>query len=580
MSRHRELKVEKSGLQSEIDGLRNKISGYQNFIKVQESLLNNLDKELEDQIKKSSDLALKKEIDKQTFKHREILRKLQNKRDEILSNRDRKLEKITYERYSEKAKKKLSIDDSVKKSEEVKSMLDEKMGERFSRELSRIIPSTKSFNSLNEVQEAFTEVETMCASLRGSNDIMERLELMIFSYDTSEIDSKSTATVAIVVVFLLLVGIFFMPLLILILIVLVVMNVMKSVKFYKAMSIVKVLVSNVKRINQSIEDGIRNKVKSKRTEIENKFKMMLDGVEEKIATVEELISDTTQEVTNDFAFDDREIIDSFKTKKDSYLEQIKNNEANITDANASIKLIEEKISKIDLMIVEEGKNIFESYYPRDGEFENRSSVYLDDFLVDIVNDEPVVHELPRGSAVYFYKDESVMMNLLNLYLISLYTRMQPTSLYAKLIDQKYACTGFIDYSKISTMEQIIDKDGIKNLSETLNKEMMKRIKIIGSKHIDDYNKAMLEDDSAPQPYYYIFDLFNKPNESDSLLRQVLINGFKYGIAYNLFLDVKDVEGDAKCVEFLEKNYSSYYYITDTGVSKKSSKFLSIFLKDS
>ena len=579
MSRHRELKVERSGLQSEIEGLRNKISGYQNFIKVQESLLNNLDKEKEEQIKKTSAIELNKEIDKQTFKHREILRKLQNKRDEIISNRDKKLESITYENYSKKAKKKLSIDDSVKKSEEIKSILDEKMGKRFSRELSRIIPSTKSFNSLSEIQEAFGEVESMCSNLKGSSDIMGRLELMVFSYDTSDVDSSTMITVGVVSVVLLLIGIFFMPLLVVFLVTLVVMNVMKSIQFYKAMSIVKVLVSNVKKINQSIEDGIRNRVKSKRTEVENKFKLMLSGVEEKIATVEELISDTTQEVTNDFTFDDREIVDSFKTKKDSYLEQIKNNEINIQDANSSIKLLEEKISKIDLMIAEEGKNIFETYYPRNGEFENKSSVYLDDFLVDIVNDEPVVHELPRGSAVYFYKDESVMLNFLNLYLVSLYTRMQPTSLYVKLIDQKYACTGFIDYNKISTMEQIIDKDASKTLSETLNKEMMKRIKIIGSKHIDDYNKAMLEDNSSPQPYYYVFDLFNKPNDGDTLLRQVLINGFKYGLAYNLFLDVKDVEGDAKCVEFLEKNYSSYYYITDSGVSKKSSKFLSIFLKD-
>ena len=61
MSRHRELKVERSGLQSEIEGLRNKISGYQNFIKVQESLLNNLDKEKEEQIKKTSAIELNKD---------------------------------------------------------------------------------------------------------------------------------------------------------------------------------------------------------------------------------------------------------------------------------------------------------------------------------------------------------------------------------------------------------------------------------------------------------------------------------------------------------------------------------------
>lgn len=578
MSRHRELKIERSKLVSEIDSLNSKINGYKDFIKVQQSLLDNMDNDMKEQIKKSSDLALKDEINKHTFKHCDILRKLQNKRDEIISNREKKLEKITYENYSAKAKKKLSIEDSVRKSEEIKEILDSKMGKRFSKELSRIIPSTKSFNSLSEIQDAFSEVEEMCSSLRDGVDVMGRLDSMVFSYDTSEMDKNTTITVVIVSLILCFGLIFFMPLIIAFLVIVICLNINKSIKFYNAMSIAKVLVSNVKKINQSIEDGIRNKVKSKRSEVENKFKLMLDGVEEKIDTVEELISDTTQEVTNDFVFNDSEIVESFKTKKDSYLEQIRINECNISDALTNIDSLKDKISNIDRLIMEEGRNIFETYYPPNGEFAERSSVYLDDFLLDIVDDEPILHELPRGSAVYFYKDESVMLNFLNLYLVSLYSRMETTSLYTRLIDQKYACTGFIDYNKISTMEQVIDKDSINALSETLNKEMMKRIKIIGSKHIDDYNRYMLADNSSPQPYYYVFDLFNKPNESDALLRQVLINGFKYGISYNLFLNVEDVDGDSKCIEFLRKNYSSYYYITDSGVSKKSSKFLDIFLE--
>lgn len=579
MSRHRELKSQRRKLTLEIEEIRSGIKRVEDNNKVYQMTLNNLEDDFVKSVDKAEKAALADEINKHTFKHTEILGKLQNKREEILTNRDKKLENITYEKYAKKAKNKLSIEDSVKRSEDIKQVLEEKIGKRLSSELSRIIPSYRSFNTLTEIQDAFDELELMSSKLGRDLDVMDRLEKIIFSYDTSEIQGNSSV-IFIIVVLLIFIGLmFFMPILVVGLVLLFCYNLHKSLVYYDAMSIAKVLVSNVNKINNSIEEGIKNKVKSRRTEVENKFKLMLDKVDKKIETVEELISDTTAEVEADFNFNSSSIAENYKSRKDSTLEQIAKNNAQIDSYQAQIQEIENKIKAIDEEIAEEGKNIYDKYYPKSLSYEERSGLFLDDILLDIQDNEPVLHELPRGSAVYLYKDESSLLNFVNLYLCSLISRMRMTSIYLKLFDTKYAGTKLLEYSPLETFEVSLNKEMIKENIESLNQEMMKRIKIIGSKHIDEYNKEAIDEEGSPLAYYVIFDMFNKPSDSDSIQRQILINGFKYGLAYHLFLDIKEVEKDKKCLEFLLENYSEYYYISDSGVSKKSSKFVSSLYRE-
>ena len=574
MSRHRELKSKRFNLLSEIEELNNSIQRVNDGNRVHEITLRGLEEDQSQTIEKARKSALAEEINKNTFKHSEVLAKLQTKKEDIVNNREKRLSQITYEKYSKKTKDKLSVEDSLKRSEEIKSLLDEKMGKRLSSELSRIIPSNRSFNSLSEIQDAFNELEVISNRLTNHKDFMPRLEKMIFSYDTTEIDKNSTIAFVIVVVMIALMLIFVMPLFIVVLVGLFVYNVYKSYAYYNAMSIAKVLVTNITKINNSIEEGIKNRVKYKKSEIEQKFKLMLDKVDAKITTVEELISDTTSEVERDFVFNDSSIIESFKSKKDSLLEQIERNKSQINDYYAQIEKLKEEIKLVDREIAEEGKNVYNKYYPRDVSNDERSPIYLDDILLDVVDNEPSIFELPRGSAIFLYKDEDAMFTFINLYLASILCRMKVTSFYLKFMDLKYAGTKLINYARLDTCEQLFTEEAIKNSSDSINKEMMKRIKILGNKHIDDYNNEMIADDSAPMPYHVILDLFNKPNESNANLKQVIINGFKYGLIYNLFLDVREIQGDNKIIDFILNSYSEYYYISDQSVIKKSSKFLS------
>lgn len=574
MSRHRELKAERRKLTIEISDLQQSIDRVNESNRLHKSTLDSLEGELEGSIDKAKKAALAEEINKHTYKHTEILGKLNNKREEILNNRNKKLSSITYEKFSKKTKDKLSIEDSLERSEKIKNELDEKMGKRLSSELIRIIPSNKGFNSLNEIQEAFDELELVSSKLASNKDFLGRIEKLVFNYDTTEMDKNSSVVFIVAVLFVFILLMFMMPLLVLVLAGLFIINIHKSMAYYRAMSVVKVLVSNVTKINNSIEEGIKNRVKSKTVEVENKFKSMLDKVDKKIATVEDLISDTTAEVEADFNFNTSGIMESFRSRKDSIVEQIARNDSQIESYNSQIESLSNRIREIDEEIREEGNNIFAKYYPEDLSYEERSFFYLDDILLDIQENEPILFELPRGSSIFFYKDEESIFKFMKLYLASLISRMQLTSLYVKNFDIKYAGTQLLEYSVLSTVEQFIDKDAIKNCIEGLNKEMMKRIKILGNKSIDEYNKFMIEDDSSPMAYHVIMDLFNKPSDSDSLQRQLLVNGFKYGLIYHLFLDVKEVEGDKKCLEYIKTNYSEYYYVSDAGVSKKSSKFLS------
>ena len=572
MSRHRELKKQKVSCLSQIDDLRNSIIRVEDSISVYNQQLKDIDGDLAETIEKTKKATLAEEINKHTFKHTEIISKLQNKREEILSNKEKKLANVTYEKFSKKTKDRMSIEDSVARAEKIKSALDEKMGKRLSSELSRIIPNTKGFNSLAEIQEAFDELENVSKKLRGSRDFLPRLEAMIFSYNTAELDKNTMIVFAVVVVIILVLLMYSMPLLIILLVAFFGYNIYKSLVYYDAMSTAKVLVTNANNINASIEEGIRNKVKSKKNEIELKFQAMLDDVDKKIATVEDLVSDVTQEIENDFTFNEQGIIDSFKTKKDSIREQIEKNQNQIRDYQAQIESLNKKIVDIDGEINEEGKNIFEKYYPSSGVADEPSYLYIDDILLDIVDNDPKLFELPRGSAFYLYKDEDSLFKFLNLYLVSLYSRMAISSLYVKLFDEKYAGTKTIDFSRIESYALSFNKDDTKERVRELNQELLKRIKVLGSKPIDVYNKEMIEDESSPQSYIVVIDLFNKPSEDEDR-SQIIRNGFNYGIIYNSFMCIKDVEGDAKVLDLIKNGYNSYYLLGDDGIKRKAPKFL-------
>lgn len=580
MSRHSELKCERRKLVESKMTIQDSITRVEQSNKVFNLNLSSLDDDFEKSVDKAKNAALAEEINKHTFKHTEILGKLQSKREEILSNRDKKLENITYENMSKKTKSELSVEYSIEKVEEIKSKLDEKMGKRLSSELSRIIPSKGSFNTISKIKQAFDELEYSIDKLGKDLDIVDRLEKIAFSFDTSSIEGNSTIYFILVILIIFVSLLFFMPLLVLLLVALFIYNIHRSIIYYDAMSISKILISNVNKINSSLEEGIKNKVKFKRNEVENKFKSMLDKVDRKIETVEDLISNTTAEIESDFNFNDSVIMENYKSKKDSISEQISKNNAQIESYKSEIESIDMKIKEIDEEILEVGKTIFSQYYPNDLSFEDRSSIYLEDILLDIQNSEPNIFTLPRGSAVFLYKDESSLMQYLNLYLCSIYSRMKPSSFYVKMIDLKYAGTKLLEFNSIDSFTSFLTPEEIKEDDIIMRQEILKRTNVIGSKHIDDYNLSSIEDNGSPLSYYIILDLFRKPEESDTLRRQSILTGFNYGVMYNLFLNVKDIEEDKRCVEYLLNNYSEYYYITDSGVSKKSSKFMQSLLGDS
>ena len=228
MSRHRELKAQRRKLLTEIEELRASIKRVEDNNKVYQLTLDNLEDEFNKSVDKAEKAALVEEINKHTYKHTEILNKLQHKREEILTNRDKKLEGITYEKFAKKAKNKLSIEDSVKRSEEIKNVLDEKIGKRLSSELSRVIPSYHSFNTLTEIQNAFEELEFISGKLGRDLDVIGRLEKLIFSYDASEIDKNSSIAFVVVTIIIFIGLMFFMPILVVGLLVLFVYNLHKS----------------------------------------------------------------------------------------------------------------------------------------------------------------------------------------------------------------------------------------------------------------------------------------------------------------------------------------------------------------
>lgn len=539
-----------------------------------ENSLNSISTELKSAIEREQALALRNEVAKATSKYDDLLVKFGNNKEKLLANKAKRLNDITYEKYSSEVADSLSSKDCLEKCKLLREKLKEKQGARLCDAVSSHISFEDDYlnlSDLDSIKSLFDDIETKLTQISSSKSYLGDTVDAVFSYDVDEEDSKKL--LAFFIVCLLIVLIFFVvsPIVILAMFAFLVYNVYKSYFIYKCLRIVNSVEGSLDAINSSIESGITTKMNADKLFIENKFKSKLQQIESNLDKIEDKIVDITSNVKASFHFDKSRLEESYRIKSNSLEHKITLIKAECLAYEKSISELDKELAELNLKIKETSKTIYNEFYPN--EFVDKGYLLPNKLLVDIVDSKPNIFTLPKGSACYLYKDEGCLFDFLNLYFSLLYNKLACSAFRIHYVDTKFVGTKATLFATLGNFLGSYSENEFTETTEGLVIEMMKRVGILAGKNIETYNKEILAIDSVPLSYDIVFDLFSNQSRLTDKARQLSINGYSQGIVYNSFIQMSDISHEPNNILWkILDTYDHFYLLTSNGLEKKSKKY--------
>lgn len=537
-----------------------------------ESELQRLSSEQDNNIKTAYSLALKDQISKSTLKYENMISKLNNNREQLLTNKQKRLDNINYESYSDSVKSDVSIEDCMEKCNSIKETLMEKQGTRLFNVLTTFSDlQSPDLYSLEDIHEAFDDLDVKLRKLSNTNNFLNTVYTSVSDIKINSEDKVQVVSSLVMCAILFVLFLYFTPFFVLLLVFLLSYNLYKSYYMYNCLVFVGNIMNNLSFINDSIERGITAKMEEDKLHIDNKFKSKLMKIDENLDALDEKIIEITEAVTNSFTFNSDRIKDSFLIKEQSLKERISLLKSEYVDLNADISDLDKEISDVNMQIIKLSKSIFEQYYPTIPK--EKFQLYPNDMLFDIVDNKPNIFTLPTGSACFIFKSEDVMFDFITTYLTLLYSNLLCSSFNVHFYDSKYVGTKSIEFTKLKNFCVYSEKNGVKEDVTELRVEMGKRISLLGGDLIKDYNESMIKEESVPLSYHVVLDLFTDPNDFTEEYKQVLINGFNSGIIPMSFMLESDIEfSDSSRFKDVLPLYKDFYLVTSDVISKKSKIF--------
>lgn len=567
-----QLVQKKNRLLSELDSFKQDIQSRNREINQVQNELDSMDSTLRTSVESSKKEALKQEIKNGTKRFEEEIEDINSKRDILLSNKQKRLDSLTYENYSSKIKDSLSIDSCLDKCKSIYDLLEEKQGKRLNSTLfSSLPPRDISLNSLDDIQGVFDSIDWKLQILSKKLNLLDKLENLVFSLSMDFSDSKQIVLAIFLLAVLGIILVWFSPIMVLVMIGIVVYNVYTCSFICDCISILSAILSNLENIKSSIEQGIQAKIEEDRTTIETRFGSKLAMIDDKLDALENSILSESKRIEKEFVYDSTRLQENFKVKESSLKSKIVGLKNQIDGLQTRCKEIDMQVKDIDKKILELSKNIFSTYYPND--LTNKSIFLPNDMLIDIVDNEPIISPLPKDSALIIFKTEEDLFSFTNLLLGLLYSNVKCSSFKLHYFDTKYMGSKSILYSSLDNFNVITEGKDLDDLLKELLSEMKKRIGFLMEKDIKSYNEEMLRESSVPLSYDVVLDFGLDSQKINGTYRQLLINGFSRGLTFYslVYMDEIDMTGKGPFWEVLEL-YKEVYVLSPKGLSKKTPSF--------
>lgn len=200
------------------------------------------------------------------------------------------------------------------------------------------------------------------------------------------------------------------------------------------------------------------------------------------------------------------------------------------------------------------------------------------FLLDIVNGKPVIYKHNRESNLYIYTEMSDVISFIQLIMLQLRCRISPFALNLVYYDTVYAgrdIQAFIDDKHNLPIEIAINSEQIADSLHSLVQKRDKRIAMLRTvTNIEDYNREMINMDSVPESYYFVF-MTNVDSglQNTAEFKSLIATGGKVGIFIFNFVQKDSLQKDKSVFETQLDHYGSVYTIADGNLQRKAVSFV-------
>ena len=578
-------------IKAAVDSKRQEIDSLKALLARDVTAINNLNRDLtminaqkQEELNHDKALQLKKKQDDVTANLRKDISDLENKRVKAQQRKNEDLNSIDIEDYKRAyANETSSIDSILNATSDVEESSRKFLGDRLYDSVIANLGNNKLatddldiiVDRANRLKFKFNNIDI--AKILDWGDFIEKIFNKINPEKFENKNSILAYTLVIVVVLFFTSKLLF-PVLLFLFLILGGFNIYRSKGILQSMQIAKSISDNRQAIMDSINNEIQNHMAEDRKYYEDEYKKIDDKLVKDINEKESEIQRLLQDVAFDFKYDSTEVDKRYNAKRSNIESQLssvnKDKESHstlISKANIELNaLLEDLKSSME--------NIVDCYTSMD--YKKEEFVFDPEFLIDVVDTQPVMYKHPMGSILYKYNNLSDCNNFIKLMMIESIVRMNMRCYSPVLLDSSYMCSAFrIMYSDTwkgyiqmaTSIKQI--QETISDLSISLNERFAK----FGGDTIDKYNAEKIRTGSVPFSYIWAFII--EPDQSildSEEMKQLMLNGYKVGIIINIFMSEDNIKEQSNRLLPVLSNLQYYGVITKNGILNRPKDGLKMF----
>lgn len=535
-------------------------------------------------LEEEKSIELQKHIDKYSRIYKEALGNVKEKISKLENDHTEKLAEInntnllkdnTDKEYYEEVQRTLNV---------LATNLEKTLGPRFTHELLSQLDAQEAqlakedlpqfityFNSLNDRVERYNR--------KSKYDLAGMAKKTVTGINTDRL-KENPINLVIAGLALLVGSIFFtqfvLPFYVMALVTVLLRNLIKNYKLYEIIIAMKGVQDNVAEIDNLLKQQAADTI-NKRKATENKLYqncMQQFRSEENTATLR--LDRAVEKAKESFIFSEGNVLSARRGNISSLLNQVKK-------AGERKKQLEDSLQKLNDRLHSQEETLSRIAKEIPNEYLNPGKVGTDvifdpKFIFDVKDDKPYFFEHPESSCLFLYNDRKDMIDFINLICLQLRIRMKPTSLLCELYDKQF---GGIDFQafvdKTFNLFSIFSQtDAIKQAIKNLDEDFQKKCDIIKVSFpgIKEYNKFMVESESVPDVYKFVFMMDPETSDiSNEAIKRILRSGSQLGIFLHVFLNKDEFSQMGEHARNLVNTVEKCYVLQNGDYLQRAKKYI-------
>lgn len=535
-------------------------------------------------LEEEKSIELQKHIDKYSRIYKEALDNVKEKISKLENDHTEKLAEInstnllkdnTDKEYYEEVQRTLNV---------LATNLEKTLGPRFTHELLSQLDAQEAqlakedlpefityFNSLNDRVERYNR--------KSKYDLAGMAKKTVTGINTDRL-KENPINLVIAGLALLVGSIFFtqfvLPFYVMALVTVLLRNLIKNYKLYEIIIAMKGVQDNVAEIDNLLKQQAADTL-NKRKATENKLYqncMQQFRSEENTATLR--LDRAVEKAKETFIFSEGNVLSARRGNISSLLNQVKK-------AGERKKQLEDSLQKLNDRLHSQEETLSRIAKEIPNEYLNPGKVGTDvifdpKFIFDVKDDKPYFFEHPESSCLFLYNDRQDMIDFINLICLQLRIRMKPTSLLCELYDKQF---GGIDFQafvdKTFNLFSIFSQtDAIKQAIKNLDEDFQKKCDIIKVSFpgIKEYNKFMVESESVPDVYKFVFMMDPETSDiSNEAIKRILRSGSQLGIFLHVFLNKDEFSQMGEHARNLVNTVEKCYVLQNGDYLQRAKKYI-------